>query len=179
MNKLAQLYIKRVYEGKDYVYFKNKCKQVPLYLEELIELASSMCIKIDTYCTEDDPAVQIWFYFEGYTEDRFNAEYRTLLKISKVANLFVFQHEFGVENRDPNKMVPILDGFSEEAYVFSQNKLEATLTDFLENKNLVKLQLRELEEVVMNFEIPEEGIFGSQMTLENALFRDLYGICEI
>lgn len=75
-------------------------------------------------------------------------------------------------------MTPKLDGFSEEPYVFSQYELENVVSDYLQNKNLQKLQLAEMDEVIFNIEIPESNIFGKQMTLENALFRDLFGICE-
>lgn len=178
MNKLTKKCIDRVYVKKDYNYFRDKCNKTPSYLGELEELVYSMCIKFDIYCMEDEPAIEIWFDYEKYSEDRFIVEYRTLLKISKVADLFVFQHEFCVANRDPNRMTPVLDGFAEEPYNFSQNKLENMLTDFLECKNLVKLRLSEMDEVIMNFDIPMKSIFGEQMTVENALFRDLYGICD-
>lgn len=50
-------------------------------------------------------------------------------------------------------MTPVLDGFN-------------------------KILLSELDEVVCEIELPDKNIFGSQLTVENALFRDLFNICE-
>lgn len=178
MNELAKACIERIYVKKDYQYFKERSKQIPAYLKEIEELTYSMCKEVNTYSLKNEPSIEMWFEFEKYIDNQFNVEYKTLLKISKVANLFVFQHEFGVENKDPNRMTPVLDGFGEEPYTVFQSKLEKKIADFLEKKKLQKLQLSEMGEVIEGIKIPEPSIFGSQMTLENALFRDLHEICE-
>lgn len=178
MNKLALDCIERVYIKKDYNYFKERSKQLPFYLSTLVDLINKMCKSVITYNTEDDPAVEIWIEFESFVENTLWIQYKTIIKISKIADIFVFQHEFSVNDIDPNRMTPTLDGFSEEPYVFSQYELEKAVSDFLHNKNLQKLQLAEMDEVIFNIEIPENNIFGNQMTLENALFRDLFEISE-
>lgn len=178
MNELAKMCIERVYVKKDYQFFREMSKQIPTYLKGIEELTCSIYKEVRVYSLENEPAIEIWFEFEKYIDNQFDVEYKTLLKISKVANLFVFQHEFSVENKDPNRMAPVLDGFGEEPYTIFQSKLEKKIVNFLEKQNLQKLQLSEMDEVIEGITVPEQSIFGSQMTLENALFRDLYEICE-
>ena len=178
MNKLAEVCIQRVYFRKDYQYFAEKSREIPSYLERLVVAMSSLCKEIKTCALKNEPSMEIWFLFEGFTEQNFSVRYKTLLKVSKVANLFVIQHEFCVENIDPNRMTPVLDGFGEEPYTEKQYRLEKAVADFLESRHLQKLPLSELEDVIPELDIPNESIFGKQMTLENALFRDLYEICK-
>lgn len=127
---------------------------------------------------ENDPAVELLLYFEDCIKNEFHVEYRSLLKISKVADLFVFQHEFSVENKDEDGLPPVLDGFGAEAYIRSQYKVAEKISDFLYCYHLQKLEWAEMDEVIFGLKIPETSLFGTQMTVENALFRDLYGICE-
>lgn len=178
MNNLARESIERIYIKKDYCFFKQKSKQIAFDLDALMVLICKMCKTVDVYNSEDDPAIEIWITYDDFMDNSLCIQYKTVLKISKVSNLFVFQHEFSVDNKDPNKMTPILDGFSEEAYTFSQDILEDKVSKFLLAANLKKIHLYELDEVIWGVEMPEKSIFGRQMTLENALFRDLYGICE-
>lgn len=178
MNERVKSCIDRVYLNKDYRYFKEKSKQPLLYLDELISLVDSKCEKISTLSLKNSPSVELMFDFKKYTNDQFNVEYRTILKISKIANIFFLQHEFSVDNLDPDKMMPNLDGFGGESYTISQNKLDREITYFLEKNGLQKLQFFEMDEVINGLKMPEKSIFGNQMKVEDALFRDLYDICE-
>ncbi len=178
MNELAHSCIKRVYENKDYGFFKERSSLKPQYYDKLIELANILCKKILILNTENDPAIELLFYFRDYIKNEFHIKYKSLLKISKVADLFVFQHEFSVENRDEEGLTPVLEGFGAEPYISSQYKVAEKITEFLYTYHLQKLELTEIDEVVWGLKIPETSIFGTQMTVENALFRDLYGICE-
>ena len=178
MIDLAQKCIEKVYFKKNYEYFKEKSGEKVEYLERLSELIKSMCDDVIVYDAEDDPAIEIWIKYKKYRKNDFIVDYKTVLKISKVADLFVFQHEFSIDNKDPNRIAPVLDGFGGEAYTFSQYELEDIITNFLIDKKLKKLEMSELDEVIPNLEMPEETIFGKNMTLENALFRDLYEICK-
>lgn len=178
MNRIVKECIEKVYEKKDYQYFKNRCKEIPPYLNRLEEITYNMCRESHVSQLENEPAIEVWFQFDSFIDQKFVVEYKTLLKISKIADVFVFQHEFCVENCDPNRMSPVLDGFGPEPYTISQGILERTVTHYLESENLHKLLLPEMDEVIENLEIPTKSIFGNQMTIENALFRDLYGLCD-
>lgn len=178
LNERVKDCINRVYLNKDYRYFKEKSKQSLVYLDELINLVDSKCEKINILSLRNSPSVELMFDFKKYANDQFNVEYRTILKISKIANIFFLQHEFSVDNLDPDKMMPNLNGFGGESYTISQSKLDKEITYFLEKKGVQKLQIFEIDEVIYGLKMPEESIFGNQMKVEDALFRDLYDICE-
>ena len=77
-------------------------------------------------------------------------------------------------------MSPVLDGFDGQAYTRSQYELEEVIGDFLTKHGLRQIYYGELQEVFTELEIPGGiDLFGSQMTVENALFRDLYEICNV
>lgn len=178
MDDFVKECIEDIYIRKNYKSFISKCKQCPFYLSELIDVSKDICKSINVYNTRDDPKIEILFEFDKFIKDSLCVEYVTVLKISKVSDLFVFQHEFSVDNKDPKRMDPVLTGFSQQAYTFSQSVLENSISDFLEKHKLYKLQLSEMDEVVCNVPIPNDiVIFGNQMTVENALFRDLYELC--
>lgn len=176
MNKRVQECVKRIYIEKDYEYFKSRCREIPSYLDELERQIRIHSRAITVVNEIDSPAIELWIQFDGYRLNDLSIEYRTVLRISKVSDLFVFQHEFCVENKDPQRLDPELDGFRGWPYHFSQYHLEENATTFLERFGLQKILLNELDEVIVGLEMPAKTIFGSQMTVENALFRDLYEI---
>ncbi len=178
MIKLARNCIERIYGEKDYDYFRNQSKKIPLYYDSLLKLATSECKKFYIMTDIYDPSIEILFKLGSYDNHTFHIEYESKLKISKIADLFVFQHEFCIEDIDPNRIVSDLDGFGGQPYTLSQSNLEKKFTTFLKNYNLTKVNLSDMDECVNSFELPEKTIFGNYMTLDNALFRDLLGICE-
>ena len=178
MNERANYYINKIYFEGDWDLFVKKTKSDSLYLDSLIEVLETHATEVEVYNEKTIPAIEIWISFEKYECNEFCVEYKTLLQISKVADLFTFQHIFYVENKDPNRMTPILDGFGGEAYILLQNKVENEAKKILKEHGLQCINLNEMDEVIYNMDMPEKSLFGNQMTLENALFRDIYGICE-
>lgn len=179
MDKRIYDVITRIYKKKDYDYFIEKCRTTPEFYSDILRLAKQFCKRTEFYSQGDDPTAEFDFIYNGFSQNDFNVEYKTILKISKTADLFYIQHEFEIENTDPHRMSPVLDGYGGQAYTLSQFELEEVISAFLTENSLQKIGYRELEEVVTDLEMPNGiDIFGSQMTVENALFRDLYGICE-
>lgn len=170
--------IEKIYIDKNFDLFKEKCNKPFLYLSELKKISEIHCIKTIVSDITDSPSIEIWFDFETYSCGDFVSEFKTLLKISKIANAFVFQHEFDIENKSPQKIEPYLNGYGQEPYIKSQYELENDLSNFLIAKGFVKCALHELDEVVGGMILPNQTIFGTQLTLENALFRDAYGIID-
>ncbi|NFN94268.1 hypothetical protein FDB28_09230 [Clostridium botulinum] len=75
---------------------------------------------------ENSPAC-IW-YFECSKFN--NTKYRTLVYVSKIIPIFHIQHEFEVEDNNPDKMGPTLDGFGVEPY----NRQQAELMGIIRNR---------------------------------------------
>ena len=170
MNGKIQKCIEQIYVNKDFNYFKRSCKKEYKFIEELQLLANTVCSK------------QYWriLFAVNFIWSRryiiYCVHYQTILKISKLADMFYLQQEFCVENKDPNRMTPVLDGFGGEPYTKTQYKMEEQITRILEKNKMEKIEFNELDEVVGSLEMLPNSIFGKQMTVELALFHDAYGI---
>ena len=176
MNGKIQKCIEQIYVNKDFNYFKRSCKKEYKFIEELQLLANTVCSKLYLESAIHSPTVDIRFVFEDYEQDIYFVHYQTILKISKLADMFYLQHEFCVENKDPNRMTPVLDGFGGEPYTKTQYKMEEQITRILEKNKMEKIEFNELDEVVGSLEMLPNSILGKQMTVELALFHDAYGI---
>ncbi|MDE5985430.1 MAG: hypothetical protein K2H13_09275 [Eubacterium sp.] len=178
MENIFKQCIERIYIDKDYDFFRAKCAESINYLSDLVKLAESQCEKTIVCDIHNSPSVEIWFFYKPYSQGDFSAEFNTILKISKICGVFAFHHQFSVKNISPQKIEPELGGYDANPYIKSQWDLEDILSDFLTSRGLVKSYINELEEVVGGGPLPNPTIFGKQLTVENALFRDLYDILE-
>lgn len=116
--------------------------------------------------------------YDGYSNGNFNAEYETVIKISKVANAFVLYHRFRVNNMDPDGLFPILETEPWEQFTLQQYDLEEKALKYLADKNVSQIETNEFDMVVTGIDMPENSLFGRQMTIGTALFHDAFGICD-
>ncbi len=72
----------------------------------------------------------------------------------------------------------VLDGFGDQAYTKNQFLFEENVVSFMRQKGYTRLKYSELEEVIPTVEMPADSIFGTQMTVENAIFKDVWDICS-
>ena len=140
MNGKIQKCIEQIYVNKDFNYFKRSCKKEYKFIEELQLLANTVCSKLYLESVIHSPTVDMRFVFEDYEQDIYCVHYQTILKISKLADMFYLQHEFCVENKDPNRMTPVLDGFGGEPYTKTQYKMEEQITRILEKNKMEKIK---------------------------------------
>lgn len=178
MKKIVQQAIERIYLKKDYSFFNLKCLE-PLGLsDDFYELLSDGENYDELSGGSIAPSLMWYVYFKTVVKGDFKVEYTTMLEISKVAPVFHIQHQFMVDNEDPNRVSPDLDGFSGQAYSKSQFELHEKISKYLINQGYFELTYAEMNEVVCGLEMPKGiKIFGSQITVETALFRDVFEIC--
>ena len=100
--------------------------------------------------------------------------YDTSIDISKIANVFTVLHQFRVKHVNPNKREPSLYGFGEAPYTIKQKHLEDELITYLEANGLYRINMEEANEVVEGIGMPENNLFGTQMTVGTALFHDVW-----
>ncbi len=170
---INQFYIKH-----DHASFKACCeKQLKLFdeLRSYIEFHKLRLIEggDNNFVSRD------WYiYFENYKKGEFEASYNTILKISKVAPLFYVLHKFSIENKDEDRMDPVLRGFDGQPYTKKQYALNDKISSVLTQKGYTELSYADMEETVEGFKMPEGvTIFGHNVTVELLLFEDLYSIC--
>lgn len=87
------------------------------------------------------------------------------------------QHEFSFQNPDPDGMDSYLDSFRDEAYSKKQFNLDELITNYLKDKGYIRLSYNDMEEVCFGIEKFKNKKDG-QMTVNNALFMDLWDICN-
>ncbi|WP_088044704.1 hypothetical protein [Bacillus sp. EAC] len=176
MNETVKKYIYKYYEkGADKEYL-NSCSQEFLLPSEIINFCSLNKIVVKPGKHKIWPEKYVRFIFQDFIKGNFEVKYCTVLRISKVAPIYNLTHEFVVENIDPNRISPILDGYSAQAYI----KLQSLLEDVIQNE-LLKLdyeELLEIDEVILNLKINNnKELIGKQITVEAALFYDLLELC--
>lgn len=178
MKELVQQAIERIYLKKDYDYFRLKCLEPIGLPDDFYELLNSGEKYDEISGDATAPSLMWYIYFKDVIKGEFKVAYTTMLEISKIVPAFHIQHQFTVDNEDPNRISPDLDGFSGEAYSKSQFEFNEKINKCLKNKGYFDLSYAEMNEVVCSLKMPKEiKIFGSQITVETALFRDVFEIC--
>ncbi|MGF7536258.1 hypothetical protein AAGG74_21770 [Bacillus mexicanus] len=136
--------------------------------------------KISYENTNEDeiwPSATFRFGFESFEKNDFHISYSSKLMISKLAPVFYIQHEFELENIDPKRITPILDGFSTQTYSMPQQEFDVKVNTTLKQMGYTALNYREMNEVICDLDIKPEPLFGPQVTVELALFHDLLELC--
>lgn len=175
LNELIRKVINQIYLREDYEFFRKKCLEtitLPAGFDDLLR-KSSKVIRINL--GNSNPSEEWHIHFGKVIKGEFSVSYRTGIKVSKIVPAFYIQHEFEVSNKDEERMGPILDGFSNEAYCKRQYELHEKINQCLVNSGYLELSYAEMSEVICDVKIPEDRrIFGSQLTVETAIFRDIY-----
>ncbi len=180
MQNMVRSVIDRVFRERDREFFLGCCCRPPALPPALSELLKRPQAPVMEYYT----ALRCWpcrkWVIQTSTVEKgdFHAKFETHLVISKLAPLFHIHHEFSVRNADEERVTPALGGFSEQAYSLSQFRLEEEACRILTSAGYSRLSFAELAEVVGDLSSPPGvTMFGPQVTVEYALFNDLFGWC--
>lgn len=170
--------VEKTYIEKDYGHFISRCHGKIGFIDELLAAARTKFGKADVWVLPDDPCVEFHFDMSGFAKNDFKIRYTSVLSISKIVDVYYLQHEFEVDNPDPDSMEPFPCGFGDVPYCKLQYALEEAVCGFLSEKGFKRLSYAEREEVIPEVEMPHNEIFGTQMTVEYAVFKDMWGLCE-
>ena len=179
MNEMVEKVIEKYYRNRQTVDYLAKCKEsiiIPTALEVFAE--ENRVEIIDTNGEEIWPSSKLIFEYEKYTKGEFEVVYSSTLLISKLAPVIYLQHEFEVENKDPNGISPTLDGFDAQPYTKKQQELDELIKNLFSENGYIALSYGELNEVIPSLSFnPQVTFFGAQVTVEHALFFDLLDLC--
>lgn len=171
MNKIIYNAIKRVYIDKDYEYYKKKCKEklsLNKFFENLELVEKTIEINV-----ENDQSIQWHFILRKYN----NVDYKTILYVSKIVPIFYIQHEFSVENNDPNKIEPALDGFGGQPYNKQQAILEDHIKKTMNNLKYTEIGYYEFNNYILSDKNGTlEILDGENYTADSLLFNDMLDI---
>ena len=169
--------IERIYIKEDHSFFIAQCQRKLDFIDALLENLRDRLKNIRLCDNPGDPSAEVIFDLDHFFQSEFKVQYTSILLVSKIHDIFYLQHGFAVDNLDINRMCSVLDGFGDQAYSKQQYDLEKIVTDYLYNLNYKKMKYAEMVEVIPMVDMPTNCIFGSQMTVENALFKDVWNIC--
>lgn len=170
--------VETTYIQKDYGQFVSRCRGKIEFTDELLDAARTGFDRADVWELSGEPCTEIYFEVSEFSKNDFNIRYTSVLSISKVADVYFLQHEFEVDNPDPDSMEPFPCGFGDEPYCKPQYALEEAVCGFLSVKGFKRLSYAERDEVIPEVEMPQNELFGTQMTVEYAIFKDMWGLCE-
>ncbi|GAA0086257.1 hypothetical protein UT300007_26960 [Clostridium sp. CTA-7] len=166
--------INRIYRTNDYKFFVTKCNKELELPKELDKYIKEQGYKLIGIFDNQSPSRRWYCYFSDFVKGEFKVLYKTMFEISKIAPLFYIQHEFEVENKDNNKINPVLDGFDSQPYTKEQAGLNDEIVSVLSKYGYKELSSSEMNEVVVDIKIPEDvSVFGTQATVEHLLFNDI------
>ncbi|MEG1483491.1 hypothetical protein [Clostridium sp.] len=79
------------------------------------------------------------------------------------------QHEFEIENYDPDRIYPALDGFGLQPYSKTQYKLDEVVKEYLKKKGYIEISYPDLDEVVLGKENNKISIMDGEKYSVGAL----------
>lgn len=170
--------IETTYIQKNFEPFISRCHRKLEFIGELLNAAQTKFNDAVVSELPGDPGVEIYFDVCEFSQNNFKVKYKSVLSISKVADVYYLQHEFEADNPDPDGMTGVLDGFGGEPYCKAQYAMEELICGFLSARGFKQLTYADMNEVIPDVEMPENALFGSQMTVEYAIFKDMWGLCE-
>jgi hypothetical protein len=171
--------ITRIYRNRDYRFFITKCREKLLLPEEMDRYIKEQEYKLVGIYDNQNPSRRWYCYSNDFVKGEFKVSYKTMIEISKIAPLFYVQHEFEVENKDCNKINPVLDGFDSQPYTKEQAVLYDKIASVFNRYGYKELLYSDMNEVVGDILMPEDvSIFGPQVTVEHLLFNDVLDLSD-
>lgn len=171
--------INRFYKKENLAEYLARCEQKWIIPVQMEQYTNKNDIHVSNADSDDIwPSVELFFEYPVFEKGEFSVQYSSTLMISKLAPIYYVQHEFEVDNVDPNYMSPTLDGFDVQPYCNIQYFLELEINSWMTQLGYEKLDYAEISEVICNLRFKDEKpLFGEQVTVEYALFFDLLEVC--
>ncbi len=174
MDKIIKETISKIYIEKDYEFYKSVYKKEISYLSYLIKVTKNFYKEFKVFNLDNSLEIRIHF-INYYRENNFSVQYVTKLQVSKICDIYYIQHEFNIDNLDPNRIELKLNGFDNQTYTIDQYELESKIIDILSSNNLKQIQFIDLKQII-NLNETENLLIEKQITLEDLLFKNIYNI---
>lgn len=179
MDALTQEALDRYYKHVNKVEYLLTCQKEIVLPIELISFLHNKEIRIEKYNLGEIWPSKKWILDQGdVTKGEFSARFSSLLMVSKLAPFYYLHHEFQVMNQTEDKMSPTLDGFDNQPYTKTQAELDSVVLKGMSAKGYTRLSNSQMNEVLPDIYFNKDvELFGSQVTVEYALFHDTLELC--
>lgn len=171
-------YIEEIYLNENRELFISKCKREMDFLNDFLEIVRTKVQNVNVYTNYDEPVIEVHFYVNNFLFNGGEVKYNSILIINKIVDYFYLQHEFSIDNLDPDGMDTSFDGFRDEAYNKKQFDLDKTIVKYLKDKGYDRLDYADMEEVFPGIKKFKDRDDINQMTVNNALFMDIWDLCN-
>ena len=179
MREIVRNAIKRIYLDKDFDMFRTRSQMYFELHDEIDFCINNLNGKYANSRYNIRPYKSYWIDYEKYIRGEYEASYLTIVEISKIIPIFQIYHQFSIDNIDENKFQPSFCEYREKPYTKSQLKMEEEICKILYREGYTRLSEDEMNEVVVNIDLPEDRtFFGSQATVEILLFKDVFDIID-
>lgn len=167
--------IKNIYLNHDFSSIKmaNKTFQIVIKL-----LEKTLCNLGEQYTISNilsSPSAKIYVKFP-LSKGKDNCYFFVDLDVSKIAKCYIATYSFAINNPSPQKIEPLLEGLSAEPYTIEQASVGESIMRVLDDSGYVRIPNELAAEVIPEIEMPANNFFGTQMTVETALFHDVLEI---
>jgi hypothetical protein len=172
--------IRKIYVAGDHAFFLSRAGQSPALPAQLTTLLGDPSHTLVEFHGRQRcwPSMKWVLRFPKVRQGEFEVEFRSMLELSKLAPAYSLSHEFSVENRDPQRSAPTLDGVSVQPHSHAQLDLDRNVAEILAAAGFVRLGDHQLREVICSVSLPDQsGRGGRQLTVEAALFDDPLRLC--
>lgn len=170
--------IEEIYLNGNRDLFISNCKKDIGFLNDLLEILKTEVLNFDICANSSEPMIEIRFSVNCFKHNDGEVKYVSILMLNKIVDCFYLQHEFSLNNPDPDGMDSHLDGFRDEAYSKKQFDLGEKIISYLKSKGYKRLSYADMEEVFPGIRKCEDRDDTNQMTVNNALFMDVWNLCN-
>lgn len=167
--------IKKIYLEKDYCSIRKTALSQEAILREICEMIGREGRPYSFVGGSNPPAIEL-FIKMPFDDCASDIKFSTHLMISRMLGYYMITHCFVQKNPVKNRIEPFLDGSSSEPYTMEQAQIEKKLMVIFGKSDYVRITNLQAQEVITEIEMPPNNFWGKQMTIETALFRDVFEV---
>lgn len=170
--------IEDIYINGNTELFISKCRDTVDFLDELLEKIKTKSENVEKFFDSNEPSSEIRNVVNRCSFSEGEIEYVSLLQINKIVKYFYLQDEFSIANPDPDGMDSYIAGFRNEPYSKKQFDIDEMICNYLTEKGYSRLYINDMDEVYPGIKKFKDREETNQMTVGNALFMDMWELCN-
>lgn len=151
------------------------CQSTPAVIDEVVALlGAGDFVDVKARTAVGTPSVVISVTVQRWIDGAFVADYRSEVRISRVAPCYAVMHAFTVQNRHPKAIDPSLSGSDGSGWIKAQRALHGGVAGVLDSAGYLELSAWDLEQ-------PVAPLLGSRWhtetylpTVRGIIFDDLF-----
>ncbi len=172
-NEKSQYVYEHYYKQNHDKELLEKSSQTIVLPESIVNFCEKNEIKIENY-PDINPSEEFYFTFSPYLEGKLNIKYSAELTLSKLTKVYEYKSRFKMKNPDPDRIDPILSGYSDMEYTNLQFLLREVVEKELGTLGYERFYTVDIFEKVEGLIADKENrvVGDSYITVGDILFED-------